>query len=388
MKRNCLVIGIILLCVGTSTITMIAQDTIKISLSTSNGHWLYVGGSGTGNYTKIQDAIDNASDDDYIFVFSGIYYENILIYKSLHLLGEKPDTTIIDGHGFKEVVIITADYVTIEQFTIRNSSHNLPYSYQRGIRVEANHTTISKNIIFDNLQTGIFLDQTSYSIISENNISQSCHGIWVLESSDNTITHNTIYDNTFGVLMSSSSKNQIIANIIHHNYEDGILLSHSTQNIVLNNTIYLNENDSIGINLDEAAYMNIIKSNIIAFHRNIGISTMGFFNVISDNTIQGNGLGIDLKAGYYNQIHRNNFIENHLDAEFTLGAICRILIPLARNNWIHNYWDDHHIRLPQLIPGTLSYPPDPSIPWERISIDWIEIDWFPAKEPYDIPKMK
>jgi hypothetical protein len=89
--------------------------------------------------------------------------------------------------------------------------------------------------------------------------------------------------------------------------------------------------------------------------------------------------------GYYNKINRNNFLENHLHAVFSIDAPCRFLIPLARNNWIHNYWDDHHTHLQRLISGTLSYPPGSSIPWERISLDWIAIDWSPAQEPYHNP---
>ena len=47
--------------------------------SSSRGNWLYVGGSGPGNYTRIQDAINASSDGDTVFVLNRIYYE---IYKS------------------------------------------------------------------------------------------------------------------------------------------------------------------------------------------------------------------------------------------------------------------------------------------------------------------
>ncbi|MBP1662308.1 MAG: hypothetical protein H6P94_557, partial [Thermoplasmatales archaeon] len=60
-------VGPILLFLGACIVPMTAQDAEK-SFSTSSGTWLYVGGSGPGNYTKIQDAIDNASDGDTIFV--------------------------------------------------------------------------------------------------------------------------------------------------------------------------------------------------------------------------------------------------------------------------------------------------------------------------------
>ena len=39
------------------------------------GNILYVGGSGPGNYTKIQDALDNATEGDTVYVYSNTYYE-------------------------------------------------------------------------------------------------------------------------------------------------------------------------------------------------------------------------------------------------------------------------------------------------------------------------
>ncbi|HDN50977.1 MAG TPA: hypothetical protein ENG06_04290, partial [Thermoplasmatales archaeon] len=53
--------------------------TINADAAPLRGNTWYVGGSGPNNYTKIQDAIDNASDGDTVFVFNGIYYENVLI---------------------------------------------------------------------------------------------------------------------------------------------------------------------------------------------------------------------------------------------------------------------------------------------------------------------
>jgi len=88
MKTKWLAVGIILLFVGVTIAPAIAQNTEKSQ--SSRGDWLYVGGSGLGNYSKIQDAIDNASDEDTVFVYddSSPYYENLEIDKSIKLLGE------------------------------------------------------------------------------------------------------------------------------------------------------------------------------------------------------------------------------------------------------------------------------------------------------------
>ena len=56
--------------------------------STIFGNTLYVGGSGSGNYSSIQDAIDNASSNDTIFVYSGTYLENIFVNDTLNIIGE------------------------------------------------------------------------------------------------------------------------------------------------------------------------------------------------------------------------------------------------------------------------------------------------------------
>ena len=49
------------------------------------GDIFYVGGGGPGNFTRIQDAIDNASNGDTVFVFdeSSPYYEHVIVDKRI-----------------------------------------------------------------------------------------------------------------------------------------------------------------------------------------------------------------------------------------------------------------------------------------------------------------
>jgi len=48
----------------------VAVDTDKKPIMPiSNGKTLYVGGTGEDNYTTIQDAIDDASEGDTVFVY-------------------------------------------------------------------------------------------------------------------------------------------------------------------------------------------------------------------------------------------------------------------------------------------------------------------------------
>jgi pectin methylesterase-like acyl-CoA thioesterase len=48
---------------------------------------IFVDWNGTGNYTTIQAAIDNATVGDTIYVWDGEYHEKIIINKTLTLIG-------------------------------------------------------------------------------------------------------------------------------------------------------------------------------------------------------------------------------------------------------------------------------------------------------------
>jgi len=124
----------------------------KYTILNSNGNILYVGGSGPGNYTKIQYAIDDAVDGDTIFVFndSSPYYENLWVRKSIRIIGEDKNTTVIDGN-WNEVYVfrIEADCVEISGFTMINSGN--------AIEMWSNYSEISNNIITNNVGNGIYL---------------------------------------------------------------------------------------------------------------------------------------------------------------------------------------------------------------------------------------
>jgi parallel beta-helix repeat protein len=92
----------------------------------SRGTTLYVGGGGPGNYSTIQEAIDDAVSGDTVFVYddSSPYDENPIINKTINLLGENKATTIVDG-GFREGPVIyvrdTAN-VIVNGFTVQNGN--------------------------------------------------------------------------------------------------------------------------------------------------------------------------------------------------------------------------------------------------------------------------
>jgi len=208
------------------------------------------------NYTTIQGAINNASSGATIFVRKGTYYEHVVINKTITLVGEDRNSTIIDGYETGNVIHIRADNVTIKGFTLRNSGMYL-YS---GVFVD--HSTgsvITNNIVIYNYE-GISLLYSSGNVVCDNTISSNCDGIYLYYSSSNVVSSNTIFSSNYdGIYLYYSSSNVVSSNVILHNGFAGMTLYISSSNVVCGNTILSNYP---GINLA------LLSSNNTIYHNN------------------------------------------------------------------------------------------------------------------------
>jgi parallel beta-helix repeat protein len=322
MMREVVVIGIII----------ILLDGLAVPLSNglvnnnsnpllSFGRTLYVGGSGPGNFTIIQDAIDFAKNGDTIFVFdeSSPYFENIIIDKSISLIGEKRHTTIIDGRQLGITVEITSNYVNLCKFTITNCS----YYKAAGIKGSTNYSTISNNNIVSNNKTGLSL----------------------MYSYNNTISGNKIKSNRWlGVHFGYCNNNTITENIIMDNIRKGFNQYDSHNNFISKNIVSENE---VGINIGSYCSNNIVCGNIALFNEfGIQLYKTNSNNFVRGNSIRWNEYGINLEYSYQNFFENNNFIRNVFTAHFETF----IMDENNTNYWNQNFWNRPRI-LPKFIIG-------------------------------------
>jgi parallel beta-helix repeat protein len=127
--------------------------------------------SGEADFIGIQDAINNASDGDTILVHSGVYYENVVVDKSVTLKGI--GNPIVDASGEGSAITLIAGGITLEGFNATNAGNSLR---DAGIVVTSNDNSIAGNNVSNN-SFGIYLGSYRNNIITGNNANNNYCGI-------------------------------------------------------------------------------------------------------------------------------------------------------------------------------------------------------------------
>jgi len=231
---------------------VIGESEITIS---NIGNTSSVDNEGDGNYTKIQNAIDNSSDGDTILVYSGIFHENIIVDKELFIIGIDHELDIGNDKG-KPLIYGDNKDATIE--------------------VKADNCTI-KGLNIKNGNIGIKIFIFSNNVIANNNITNNGLGILLAaDSINNNISNNYIANNKGGlvkkggIILNYVSDNIVYKNIFLNNAMNrGVFVDHGYRNQIIDN-IFL-ENDIICVfsGFDHKIINNSINSNIEVLSNNI-----------------------------------------------------------------------------------------------------------------------
>lgn len=209
----------------------------------------YVSISGDKEFTSIQEAIDQAPSNYTVYVFSGLYNETITINKTITLMGQDPETTIIDGFNRGNVITINdAEKCNITGFTIQNGK-----SGGSGIEVKTSYNSIKNNIIKNNYNGIYCTGGVTYNSFIENTfIQNNNYAIYIYNSNYNTVNKSVFMNNSYGMRIKGSRYNNIIENHFQDNdhgmyYCCGATSNLAYHNIFINNDVW-NANDYVGGN--------------------------------------------------------------------------------------------------------------------------------------------
>jgi parallel beta-helix repeat protein len=242
----------------------------------------------------IQEAINAADVGDTIFVKRGSYVENPVVNKSISLVGEDRDATVID---------VTA-----------------------GLKVESDNVTITGLTIYDGWQ-GITVS-ANCSKISGNKITNCQYGIVLLSSQNSTITENLLQS----IGLSAA-----------------IQLSYSNNNLLKNNYI---ESCTEGIQLRAGSSNNVVAENIITNCQDVAVRLLAEYspprwynpngNIIMRNNISNSGCGTTVYGSSNNMIFNNNYVNNTI--QFSVNEDYYLTWGGSRsvNTIDRNYWSDYN----------------------------------------------
>ncbi|ENO12220.1 parallel beta-helix repeat (two copies) [Thermoplasmatales archaeon SCGC AB-539-C06] len=174
----------------------------------------------------IQEGILNATIGETIYVYSGIYVENVVVNKTVNLVGENKNTTIVDGNESGEVMLVKGTWpfgnVSIRNFKIVNCSMSGWHGVTSGIRIENCSNNTVSNCIFLDCYDGLYLESSWNNIVGDNsfdinvnygNITFGNNSIRLYYADNNTIFGNTINNSTLGIHLAGNSMD----NKIYHN---------------------------------------------------------------------------------------------------------------------------------------------------------------------------
>src|SRR4030042_748243 len=229
------------------------------------------------DYPTIQEAINNANEGDTIFVRNGTYSNDIAVSKPVSLVGEAPDSTIINGT----------------------------------VSFESNNVEIAKVCVEGG--QGIILENVKGCVIND------------------TISRGSI---SFGVAFLNASDSQISFCRMYSNYYDGICLDHiSNNNTISYNDIHDVDRDGIGVH---QSTLNTIEANRI-----VNVGTGLHIRYSDGNTVRANNVtscytGIWVEHSTLNRLYHNSFADSTVSTSVPDSAnnIWDNGYPSGGNYWI------------------------------------------------------
>ena len=223
------------------------------------------------NYATIQEAVDNASDGDAILVRAGTYQETITIDKTIWIIGENNQTTIIDAHSVGPDLLITDNGVNITGFNLTNTptpgsdgpwwmpDYVWPVQLPDIVIRNAQNCNIYSNKLA-NCSIGVSLENSTGINIFKNEICYNGEGAKISNSRNNYVAQNFFRSGGTGLRIEFSANNVIVNNTFT-DVASAIWLESATNNTFTKNKLIANYNNFGVVGNDVSPYVNYVDTS-------------------------------------------------------------------------------------------------------------------------------
>ena len=253
---------------------------LGMATSTASGKTITVDDSGRGDYRRIQEGVNAADPGDTVRVWAGTYDEDVLVEKTINLIGNGTGSTdFCRVNGNEEVFRITSDWTNISGFKIFNGEVGVHLSnvenvnisdvychsstsYSIGIEISSSaNCTVTQSECSFNKDDGIKISSSDYITVTDSTCrANSDHGVNIYSSDYCTIERTlTRSNNDHGFYLFNSQYNTLDDCNASGNHLNGIHIYNADHNSVVNTRSSGNDN---GIHLDRADHTTITSCNI------------------------------------------------------------------------------------------------------------------------------
>jgi len=237
----------------------------------------------TMGYSTIQEAINSFAtyNGHTIFVKSGTYNENVVVGKSISLVGEDEEATIICGDNNDTALNIICSGVNVTGFTIRDGGNGT-----------------------SGLGGGICLTNADNCSISRNTVAANNYGVYLQDSANNTLRNNKMFDNVYNFGVSGHTLSDYVNDVDSSNTVNGKAICYwvnKHDRAVPSDVGYVALVNCTDISAQNLRLANNYNGLLVAYTQN---------STITDNTLTSNweGIGLDYSSGNIltgNDMHDN-----------------------------------------------------------------------------------
>lgn len=312
-----------------------------------------------GPVRSIGEAIRLARPGARVVVRAGTYREpTIVVDRPVEIVGE--GMAILDGEGQREIMMVTANRVTVRGLHFRNVGRS--YVEDRAaIRVAGATDCVIEGNRFDDAFFGIYLAEVTRCRIEGNVLSASAagetdsgNGIHLWTSRDVVIAGNTITGHRDGIYLEFARATEVTDNVSEGNSRYGLHFMFSDSCRYARNVFVRND---AGV---AVMYTRVVEMDSNRFERNQGAATYGLLLKdiadarITRNTFTGNSTALFVDGTDRMLVEGNDFVDNGWavrlrasaqDSRFIANNFIRNSFDVATNSrqnysvFERNYWD-------------------------------------------------